>query len=81
MAIPSTRDQTSPTCRKKFRPATDRSAVAFLGDSYDYIPTFDMPGKMGRALARAAEGAPGTNAAVHDEERFQAGPGSGRPHG
>ncbi|MEC0268921.1 S8 family serine peptidase [Paenibacillus anseongense] len=26
--------------------------VGFLGDGYDYIPTFDMPGKMGRALAR-----------------------------
>lgn len=26
--------------------------VAFLGDGYDFIPTFDMPGKLGRALAR-----------------------------
>ncbi|MCM3626287.1 S8 family serine peptidase [Paenibacillus glycanilyticus] len=26
--------------------------LAFLGDSYEYIPAFDMPGKMGRALAR-----------------------------
>jgi minor extracellular serine protease Vpr len=26
--------------------------VGFLGDGYDFVPTFDMPGKMGRAIAR-----------------------------
>ncbi|WP_219834965.1 S8 family serine peptidase [Paenibacillus sp. R14(2021)] len=33
--------------------------IAFLGDTYDYIPTFDMPGKMGRSLARALKNQPG----------------------
>ncbi|MBP3962925.1 S8 family serine peptidase [Paenibacillus lignilyticus] len=32
--------------------------LAFLGDGYDYIPTFDMPGKMGRALARQLKAHP-----------------------
>ncbi|NBD24330.1 S8 family serine peptidase [Paenibacillus glycinis] len=32
--------------------------IGFLGDSYDYIPTFDMAGKTGRALARALQADP-----------------------
>ncbi|NBD23007.1 S8 family serine peptidase [Paenibacillus glycinis] len=33
--------------------------IAFLGDTYDYVPTFDMPGQMGRALARELRDNPG----------------------
>ena len=32
--------------------------IAFLGDSYDYIPTFDMAGTTGRALARELKAHP-----------------------
>lgn len=33
--------------------------VAFLGDNYEYVPTFDMPGQIGRALARELRDNPG----------------------
>ncbi|WP_308635779.1 S8 family serine peptidase [Paenibacillus silvisoli] len=32
--------------------------VSFLGDGYDFIPAFEMPGKMGRALARQMKAHP-----------------------
>ncbi|MCZ8522226.1 MULTISPECIES: S8 family serine peptidase [Paenibacillus] len=34
-------------------------SAAFLGDGFDFIPTFDMAGTEGRALARKALAAPG----------------------
>ncbi|MVP01314.1 S8 family serine peptidase [Paenibacillus lutrae] len=35
-------------------------SAAFLGDGFEYIPTFDMKGTEGRALARKALAAPGS---------------------
>ncbi|MFC5649592.1 S8 family serine peptidase [Paenibacillus solisilvae] len=39
----------------------DSFSSVFLGDSLAFIPTFDMEGKTGRALARLALNSPGSN--------------------
>ncbi|WP_090583529.1 S8 family serine peptidase [Paenibacillus sp. OV219] len=41
-------------------PGRDGAIDVYLGDSYDFIPSFDMEGQAGRALARAVEANPET---------------------
>ncbi|MCM3749635.1 S8 family serine peptidase [Paenibacillus pasadenensis] len=46
-------------------------SIAYLGDSFDYIPSFDMNGTEGRALARLLTANPGTNFTLDMGEIYQ----------
>ncbi|MFC4809725.1 S8 family serine peptidase [Paenibacillus sp. GCM10023250] len=51
--------------------------VAFLGDSYDYIPTFDMAGDSGRALARELKAHPNETLQFTMKNDFEKTPAAG----